>query len=215
MVRVTGLLLTILLTSAPFAVAQSLDDAAIENAIKTGQTGKLNTLIWECVAEAGTGAAHSAFLYGGSHPIGSFHIVASTNVGRIAFLAAQAKRLYKPLTLGDVPDDLREPGVFVSVDPQAPKHIANVDLVAPLIEHLVLKSKQAASAVVQPQKLDITPVEWGNVTGGKVVGTRALATFALKAVMKLPPGDIEVVLITDAEERKCKIGTRDRARLFK
>ena len=44
--------------------------------------------------------------------------------------------------------------------------------------------------------------------------SRARVTFSSESVMALPAGDVEVVIVTKAGERRCSIRARDRVRLF-
>ena len=46
--------------------------------------------------------------------------------------------------------------------------------------------------------------------GGEVQGNSAVAVFPLDAVKGLPVGDFDVVVITNAGERECKVGANDR-----
>jgi hypothetical protein len=78
----------------------------------------------------------------------------------------------------------------------------------------VLKSKTNPSAVVQPEHLEFSPVEWSNLLGGKVQGNSGWASFPIGAVRELPAGEFDVVLVTQAGERRCKVGMKDRTRLF-
>lgn len=48
-----------------------------------------------------------------------------------------------------------------------------------------------------------------------IQGNQAVAVFHLNQVKELPPGDVDIVLVTEAGERRCKIGTKDRAKLIK
>ena len=105
--------------------------------------------------------------------------------------------------------------VYVTATPQKPKQSSNTIDVASPIEQIVLKSKTSPTTVVQPSDLQITPVEWSNLLGGKVQGTSAVATFPLGAVRELPSGEFDITLVTAAGERRCKVGNKDRDRLFK
>jgi hypothetical protein len=84
-----------------------------------------------------------------------------------------------------------------------------------LIERVVLKSKSNPNAVAQPTHLEFAPQAWSNLLGGTVQANSAWATFQLSDVRELPPGDFDVVVVTQAGERRCKVGTKDRAKLFR
>ena len=86
--------------------------------------------------------------------------------------------------------------------------------VAPLIEHIVLRTKKKPEMVLQPESIELEPVVWSNLLGGEVESNRAMAIFSFEGAKDLTPGDVDVVLITQAGERRCKIGRKDRDRLF-
>jgi hypothetical protein len=194
--------------------AQSLTDTQIAEAIKAGEARKFDRLVSDCVATAGFGSGIAANMAGGVNRMGAFTVVMSMNAGRIASMAARGKRLYQPVTLASVTDDLREPQVFVSVEPNEPSHSAGSVSVASPIETVVLKSKANPAAIIQPTKIDFEPVEWSNLLGGKVEANRAVALFAPAAVRELPAGEFDIVVVTTAGERRCKVGVDDRKRLF-
>jgi hypothetical protein len=182
-------------------LAQQLSDAEVLAAIKIGETGKPAQLVSSCAAAAGKvlpGAPRKG--------IGAFDVTVANNIGRIAMLAANGKRLYKPLALDTVPDELRSPSIVVTVDPYDPS--------AAFIEHVVLKSKEQPDVVLQPVNIEKEPVEWSNMLGGKAERNRAIATFDPARVKDLPAGDVDVVVVTPKGERRCKIGEKDRAMLF-
>lgn len=210
-IRVTVLLLLIAATTL---AAQQITEPDVAMAIQAGQTKKFNNLISECVATAGFGELMAAGTVGGLQRVGSYTVVVSANAGRIAFLAANAKRLYKPFTAADVPDTLHLPGIFVSVEPNEPTRTTNAISVASPIDRVVLKSKVRPDIVVEPEAFDVEPVEWANLLGGKVEANRALAKFSFQAARELPAGDFDVVVVAQAGERRCKVGPKDRLKLF-
>jgi len=196
------------------ANTQQLDDAAIIGAMKAGQAKKYDHLVSECLAIPGFGAHFAA--EGFVQPLGNYTITFATASGRIASMAAEAKRLYKPFAVADVPAEIRSgQTVYVEAVPAKPTSSSNNVHVAPPIERIVLKSKSDPNAVVQPRHVEIFPIEWSNLLGGKVAGTAAVATFAFAEVRELPPGEFDMVLITTAGERRCKVGSKDRDRLFR
>jgi hypothetical protein len=193
--------------------AQVLSDSDISAAIAAGQSKRFVSMIVACTAGAGFGADVAAGMAGGIQPTGGFGVNVSRNDGRIAFLAFNAKRLYQTFSIADVPDELRVPTVFVTVEPEPPARQTSSITVASPIERIVLKSKANHEAVAQPSTFSTEPVEWSNLMGGKVTANRATATFSIGDVADLPNGDIDVIVITEAGERRCKINEKERAKL--
>lgn len=203
------------LSLAAVAHAQQLSDTDIAAAIRAGEAKKIDTLTSECTAKPGFGETIGAGIAGGVQRNGTYAVVVSANAGRIASLAANAKRMYKKFALADVTDDLRVPTIFVAVEPDKPSTSGNVMSVAAEIEHVVLKTKAKIEAVVQPLNVEKEVVEFANLLGGKVESTRAIATFDYATVKELPAGaDFDVVVITPHGERRCKVGAKDRVKLF-
>lgn len=210
MLHVAALLL--LMFAAP-AAAQSLTDAEVDAAITAGQNRKLKDLIADCTAKPGFGSAFGSAMAGGLQPSGAYDVSFATSAGRIALHAAQAKRLYKPFTRADVTDVMRAPALWLWVEPQNPiRNNAEFKVASPL-ERVVLRVKDDESAVPQPEDMSVEPVAWQNLLGAEFQGTRALVSFDLAAVGRLKSGDLEAVLVTQAGERRCSIGTKERQRL--
>jgi hypothetical protein len=151
------------------------------------------------------------FLIGpGLHPdFEHFHVTVSKTAGQIGLFFAEARRLYKKTAATDLPENLRTDAVFVNADPHQP---ASGSAPAP-IEHIVLIAKKSGGPV-QPLDVKIEPVPWGVAAGGKAAPNRATARFELGQVRELPAGEFDVVLVTTDGERRCKVGERDRQRLF-
>src|SRR6266516_4214982 len=100
---IESLCVVVLTATASLTSAQTLSDADVESAIKAGQTKKFDHLVSDCNATAGMGQGIAASLAGGMQPNGGFSVTVSANAGRIAFMAADAKRLYKSFSATDVP----------------------------------------------------------------------------------------------------------------
>jgi hypothetical protein len=198
----------------PITQTQTISNAEVEAAIRAGQSKKFDHLISDCLANAGSGERVAGGLGGGIQSNASFRVTVSANAGRIAFMAADATRLNKPFSVADVPESMRTPAIFVFADPQKPSQSGNFVSVASPVDRIVLKSKPNSAAVAQPQHFETEPIEWPNPLGGTVAGTRGLARFDLNAVKALPKGDFDVVVITQAGERRCKVGAKDRAKLL-
>ena len=122
--RATRIVVALCLLIAP-TDAQQLDDAAVANAIKAGQENKFRPWIFECKAGPGFKdrlSASASRSFGGLNvqPIGRSQVILSAGLGRIAFLAAEGKRLKKPFGTPDVSESLRNPAVYAFVDPDKP-----------------------------------------------------------------------------------------------
>ncbi len=208
MARLIGILPGLFVLSAlgGTTCAQTMTAAEIEAAVHAGQEGKDDQLIASCTATAST---LERWLIGSDlHPDGEhFHVQFALTAGRIAALAGEAKRQYKPFGPKDIPRQLQEAAAFVSAAP----HQRKPDIRVPQIEHVVLKSKNGT--VVQPDAIATAPVPWPSAPSLHPPN-QVMARFPLAPVRELPAGDFDVVLITRDGERKCKIGARDRERLF-
>jgi hypothetical protein len=196
------------------AHAQTLTDEKILAAIRAGEAKKIDPLVSDCVAHTGFGESLGASLSGGMQSDGGYRVMVSGNQGRIAFMAMEAKRLYKKFTLDSVTEEMRQPAFVVQVEPMKPSSSGQKISVAAPIDHIVLKSKVKPDATVQPETVEREPVEWSNLLGGKVEANRAVATFDLGSVKELPAGDFDVVVISTAGERRCKVGAKDRQKLL-
>lgn len=175
---------------------------------------KVNDIRSSCIATAGFGASMAAGMAGGVQRTGSFNVIVATNRGLIASLAYDAKRLYKTLAPESITENLRTPAVFVTVTPLDPSRSSSTITVAAPIEHVVVKSKVNKDAVIQPENIEKESVEWSNLVGGKVEANKATARFTIDSFKELPLGDFDIVVITTAGERSCKVGEKDRAMLF-
>jgi hypothetical protein len=188
--------------------AQSLAPSPMETWKQAEKQRKEDQLFSRCNA---TAMSIDRFLVGpGFHPeIEHFHVIVSKTAGQIANFFADARRLYRKVSPSEVPEQLQTDAVFVNADPHQPSSGS-----APsAIEHIVLLSKKSGQPV-QPLEFKAEPVEWGVAVGGKTPPNKATARFELSKVRELPAGEFDVVLVTQDGERRCKVGARDRERLF-
>jgi hypothetical protein len=137
-----------------------------------------------------------------------FHVTVAKTAGQIALFLAEAKRLYRNAE-SELTERMRIDAVFVNADPHQP----STGSFPAAIEHVVLLSKSSGAAV-QPIELNLDPVEWGVAVGARARPNRASARFELRQVRELPAGEFDVVLVTQYGERRCKVGAKDRERLF-
>jgi len=201
---------------ATSASSQSLTAGEIDAAIQAAHDGREKQLILSCRALPGFGeyfkekedAARSTYS-------GSFDIVAASTAGHIALLAAAAKRLYKPFTAKDVPDDLKTTGVIVTAEPENPQTLKSgaMNFASP-IEQIVIKASPKGERFVLPTSLKTEPIEWSGPGGRIIKGNRARARFAAGDIRELPPGGLDIAVVTTAGERRCGIRSGDRARVF-
>jgi hypothetical protein len=198
--------------SAPISAQLVADDVIY--ALEAGRTNKFTHLVFSCKASPGMGQNMATALLSGQVLTGSFTVTMSGPMGRIATASREAARLYQTFARSDVEmKELSTAGFFVAVEPHAPNPDNNVVHVAAPIQTVVLKAKKAGD-VAQPLGIEITPGQFTNLVGGTVHVNRALARFPQAWVQALP-GDIEVVVVTTAGERKCSIGQRQREQLYK
>ena len=219
---VLGMLAALLLLSATPAPAQSLDDAAVDAAVKAGRSGTFSQLVFRCSVSPGLFRSWPI-----AGPLGSFSVVASRAAGRIASTAANAKKLEKPFSASDVTPEMRDDSIlFVSVTPDWPWEYWDSVIYPSQIRHVVLKSKRQPDAVVQPVTSNSQPVEFSGLEHrfGRWFHEHfnsMCVTFPLEAVRSMPAGEIEVVVITQAEryrgreEIRCEMSTGDRSRILK
>jgi hypothetical protein len=174
---------------------------------EAAKKGKEDQLWSRCYA---TASSLDRFLVGpDGHPeYEHYHVTVAKTAGQIALFLAEARRLYRNGE-AELTDRMKTDAVFVNAEPHQPSSGS-----APAaIEHIVLLSKNSGAAV-QPLELQITPVEWGIAVGARARPNRASARFELRQVRELPAGEFDVVLVTQYGERRCKVGAKDRERLF-
>ena len=238
MVRNTVAVLAALCVLAVPLLAQDLDEAAVARAVKAGIDDKFDSWIAECRAEASRSERRAAS--GLIRPTGSFDVVLATNQGAIAFLAHQAREGGKTPSVSDVPAWTLTPAAYVFVEGRKPPRdwgapssgaIPRVE-VPSSIEAIVLNSVATpSSAAPKPEGFETADVSFSESSWlvsqlPTQVGpdgrprpmvferSRARATFSSASVSALPAGDVELVIVTKAGERRCTIRARDRVRLF-
>ena len=193
--------------------AQRASESDIQAAISAGQNKKTKDLFFDCTAGAGFGQNFAAGMAGGIQYTGSFTVYTANNLGRVAFIAFDAKRLYKPFSIDMISDDLKQPGIYVWIEPDKPTASGNTYSVPAMIETVVLRSKQTPARFIRTASLETETVEWSNLLGGKVSSNRASARFDYGEFRELPMGDIDVVVVTPAGERKCGLSVNERVKL--
>jgi hypothetical protein len=214
--------------------AQNLDDAAIELAIRAGQDNKFS--MWSAQCKAGVSLSDkrkegaASWTRGSVHFVGEYQVTLLTSAGRIALLAAEAKRQGQSLVLRNVPEELRMNALHVIVDPVKPGSDSGSGLEVPSpIKGILLRSNSApASQQVEPSSLDVTDVQWsegrtimmtrkpdGGLEKNLFERSRATATMPIESVRSLPPGDLQIVVVTTGYERRCGLAAKERLRLVR
>jgi hypothetical protein len=165
--------------------------------------------------------------------------VLATNQGAIAFLAHQAKEGGKTPSVSDVPTWALTPAAYVFVEARKPPRVWSASSgaiprveVPSSIEAIVINSMAApVGEAPKPERFQVADASfsessWLESQLPTQIGpdgrprpmlferSRARATFSSESVMALPAGDVEVVVVTKAGERRCSIRARDRVRLF-
>ena len=197
----------LVLLAGQVSAGQGLLPADIDAAIKAGLSGK--RLSSDCYATSG-------FLDLGEFN-GGFAVIIEGPVGRIMRLAQDAKKKYKPFTAADVTDEMLSPTLWLTADPNKPAFTSGVWHRTAAAEHVVLKRKGASgdnpADVLQAENLEPFATSWSNALGGKWDGQGMTARFSLDGFKKMPGDEIDIVIVTPAGERRCKIGKKDRADL--
>ena len=185
-----------------------LSSQTIADAIEKGLGGGERRLVATCDVEISI----RDYFRDGVTGADRYRVAVALSAGRIAMLAASAKKLYKSFVASDVPAELRTNALFVEAIPlEVP---VGFPAAPAAIEHVVLKARNGK--VAQPGRVDMERIDSSTtvVSGSTPPPNKALARFEVGHVEELPAGDVEVVLITTHGERKCKIGAKDRDRLL-
>lgn len=198
------------------AAGQALTAEDIDKAIQAGQRGASEQLLATCQAVIGLGAAFKRER-AGIDLTGSYTVTLSQTAGQIALLSAAARRFYKPFDPSQVPATLRTVAVYMTAEPSEPYVSSttqgSVSVAAP-IELMVIKAWPNRNLVVKPHEFTTEPVEWPNIAGQTLRGTRGRARFELGQISDLTAGDLEVAVVTPAGEHSCIVPARDRRRVF-
>ena len=197
----------LLLAQESAGKAPNPDETAITAAIALGQDGKANQLLARCTAGPGGGGLT---LRTGPTPNGVYGVAVGTNIGHIAAAAQEAKQKYQPYARSNVPVELLEPAVYVWLSPQEPTLRNDRIMWTSPLKHVVLMSR-SDNIAAQPERLETKPIEWTNIAG-TFEGTSAIAVFNLDAVKALM-GDLDVIAITAAGERRCRVTQSTRKRI--
>jgi hypothetical protein len=196
------------------AAASMSTNAEIIQAIQDGEANRFDNLATSCHADPGFGSIVGGAIAGGISPNSGFTAIIGTNEWLIAGAAYNAKRLYQRLTPENVGENFRVKSIAVVVLPDDPGRSSRTTYYVPaMIQHVVLKSRNGNS-VAQPVQVLTEVMTWSNLVGGTIQGNKATALFQPFALNELPRGDIDIVIVTSAGERKCKISNKDLEKVF-
>jgi hypothetical protein len=194
------------------AGAQPVPEQEVAAAIRAGRAGKVDSLRASCTA----GPAKTDPPAPVADKIardGTYAVSLSGSAGRIAVLAADAKRRGEPYGVEDVPRELREAGVYLFVNPIRPTLAGGAVSAPSPIDKVAIRALAQPEPSVAPDGVDWEGVEWRNPLGGFIEANRATASFPWAAIRDLPPGDLEVVITAEAGERRCTIPAPVRRRV--
>jgi hypothetical protein len=229
--RTIAALIGLCLSVVPLG-AQDLNEATIEQAIKAGLNNRFGQYSAQCKAGVSLGDKRkegaASWTRDSVHFTGAYEVTVLTSPGRIAFLAAEAKRQGRPFSVTDVPEELRAHALYVMVDPVKPGRDwgSGVEVPSP-IKGIVLRSKSAPASQVEPTHLEVADVQWSEgrtiMMTSKAGGgfeknlfeqSRATATMSVESAKALPAGDLEIVVVTSGADRRCDLAAKERLRLL-
>ena len=152
------------------------------------------------IAQGIAGDGHGTVILGRTGP-GQYRIAVSGPLGRIRTAAAQAARQRKPFSRADVTEEMSRPLLAIAADPSPPARRAGRLVIAPRADEVVLRpgGVRTPRRAVRAESMVRKARDW-SALGVKSEGTELLALFPMPVLRALPPGDIEVVLVTDAGE---------------
>ena len=206
--------------SNPSYIAQSstmmTSMAIISSAIMfSAQMAGAEPFVSSCTAKPAFGEAFHNALRVGPDVSGRYRVHVTTTTGYLALAAQQAKRTYQPFEPSAA--DL-EPWLWVVVVPEDP-YLSNGTLtITPPAEVVVLRSKTKADdpPVLQATTSTTDQIVWQNLLGATFTGTVVTLQFDPDDAMSLlSVADVDVVIVTTAGERRCKIGKGDRRNLLR
>ena len=192
--KLRGATVAALLIAPLFAQSAGLTDEEVDAAIAAAKQPGWTSLFVE--AKGRFAAYYSVLLQGPT--------------GRTMDLAREAFESYKPLTAATVPAVVRLHAVTLTVVRHSTsKAIKNVVLMPP-----GATSRDAAIQPLSPRGLlnarDTRPRTWRSGLGSAASGLPSIYHFAED---ELPPGDLQIVVVTDSGEERYTVKVQDRDRL--
>jgi hypothetical protein len=185
--------------------AAGLTDSAVLHAIELGRNGKGKTHRYLSLANCSN---FGQLLLSSGNAMRMYTVLAQGPVGRIADASAEAARKYLTFDLPDATPEMRALTLTVGVQ-QDLQDMSNI--VVP-VEHVIIRSVTGGQTgpAVQPTHIEPLSASFQNLMGAKIETQGVLATFDLRA---LPPGDLQIVVITTSNECHATVHEHDRDRL--
>ena len=174
----------------------SLSDSEVDAAIAMGRSTKQSV---------GFSAVTSASGY-----LQDFSLIARGPFGRVAAAAAEAARRGRPFTLDSVSTAMRAPVLMITATPNDPLIArGQIEHIPSPARHMVLRAR---GVTIQPQRVELFRVTWGNIRVGPELRSRGItAFFDLSAV---PAEDFDIVVIQrGGKEHRRTVKQQDRTRL--
>ncbi len=170
--------------------------------------------IEEAIAHGSTGDTYGTETVGTVRP-GNYLVILSGPMGRISGIAHQRAKAYKPFAVADVPADAAAPELTVGAYPATPSFENGEVIQAPLAEEVLLQPHGVTDAAVtrRPLRQEKEPKTWSNAMGAQYRGVEIHASFPLSVLHELPPGDIDVVILTDGDELRYTLPEAKRKRI--
>ena len=195
-------ILLVVLSQAP-AAAQELSDAQVAAAVEAGRTGKFSHLTASC-------------------RVVGFTVSVFGSAGEIARMADEARRAKESFDPASVPGFAKAPAFYAVAEPnlvpqssgRAGVTVGNTPAPTAVIEGMVIRAANDQKVSVEPENFSVEAVERSSVLGGRMRGSRAVASYQVAAIDKLVAGPLRIVMVTSQNDRGCEINARDRARLL-
>jgi hypothetical protein len=156
--------------------------------------------------------ADKSIVWVGRRGAGNFTIAVTGPRTRIGIAALMATKQFRPFTVSDVEESARQSVWIVNVLPEKPAIVLGTWAVTPPAADVLIQRHGATDIadVIRPVKLTLDPEAWSNAMGAKFEGRGATATFDASL---LPPGDIDIVVTTNANPRRYQLSAKDRLRI--
>jgi len=194
------LALTVLLLGAP--QTPELSDSEVVAAIALGRATQ-QSFGFHAVTSA------SGFLQ-------DYTLTARGPFGRVVTAAAEAARYGRPFTPDSVSAAMRAPVLVITAAPNDPIIARGaIEHITSPASHMVLRVRAHGGqkpVTIQPQRVELFRVTWGNIRVGPELRSRGITAFFDLAA--LPAEDFDIVVIQrGGKEHRRTVKQQDRARL--